>query len=147
MALPDLPDLRETDQLGREIFSSSAEAKSRKGKVPWRVFFERSEADSLSVDRLDHAPNEELTEIGDHNAELRGPNRNFYGWAVVTVQRASNMGRWIEPRPMLENPYHSEIFLNLAHDEDRLDQAREHAHDLALYASFRLPQRRTAPTN
>ena len=146
-AIMPLPDLRETDQLGREIFSSSEETRSRKGKIPWKVFFGRFVADSLSVDRLDHAPDEELTKIGDYNAGLRGSDRSFYGWAVVTVQQASNMGRWVEPRPMLENPFHSEIFLNLPHDEDRLDQAREHAHDLALNAMFRPPQRTITPTN
>lgn len=140
-----IPDLRETDPLGREIFSSSEEAKSRIGNVPMKVFLEMSGAESLSVDRLDHAPDVELTKIGDHNAKLRGAFRSFYGWAVVTVKDASSMGRWVEPRPLLENAYHGEIFLNLPHDENRKDKAREHAYDLALNANFRSPQRSTVP--
>jgi hypothetical protein len=138
----DLPPLADAERLGRGIFSSSQVnqtlrlKKAGKPGVPIAVFEERPNVETLSVDRLDHAPLDTMLKIGDRNARLRGPTRSFYGWATVTVLLASEMGRHVEATPRLDNSYHADIFLPLPDGEERLAAAREHAHDLALKADY-----------
>ena len=142
-----LPPLADAERLGRGIFSSDHAKKASRLKahgkpgVPFQVFEERPNVETLSVDRIDHAALDTMAEFGDRNARLRGPSRNFYGWAAVTVLQASEMHRRVEATPRLDNPYHADIFLNLPDGEEQLDAAREHAQDLALKADY-LPRPR-----
>ncbi len=109
--------------------------RARNGRTPYKVFLAPQETDPLSVDRLDHASDTQMAGLGETDAEAR--SRSFHGWAVVTVEHASRRGRAVEPRPLIDNPYHAEIYLNLSGALDRADQAKEHAYDLALHALFR----------
>ena len=133
----DLPTLQEADQLGRGIFAKKERNRARQGIIPHTVFLEKEEVESLSVDRLDHAPDEELAEIGDRNASLRGPNRSFYGWATVTVAVAWQDGRTVRATPRLDNFYHADIDLNIQPITERRDTQNHHALSLASAASLR----------
>jgi hypothetical protein len=119
------------------VFSSGQARRARNGKVIPNVFLESEEADALSVDRLDHASDYVMAEIGDRVARLRGSGRTFYGWATVTVLRASQNKRSVRADPLIDNQYHAEIDLNLDNDRERRDQQREHAVELASMARWR----------
>ena len=124
------------DPLGRYVPSKTRAVKAAKGgTVAYDLFIEK-DAESLSVDRLDVAPDTDMAAIADENIDARG--RVFYGWAVVTVQQARDMSRTVESTPQLNNPYHADIFLDLPDDgAERRDAAKAHAYNLATHARYR----------
>lgn len=134
-AAAELPDLRPNDFLGRSVFSSGQARRAERRAVPHHVFLELEEAESLSVNRLDHASDTVMAEIGDNFAILRG--RNFYGWATVTVEEGSRDGREVAAAPLSYNLYHAEIYLNVPEDAERRDRQVQHATDLATAANWR----------
>jgi hypothetical protein len=106
-----LPDLDVHERLGRTVFSGRRARRARtKGIIGMDVFLEREEAGSISVDRMDHAPSSELAELSRERGQGRTPPRNFYGWAVLTVEDARRNGRTVEPTPRPENRYHADVF-------------------------------------
>lgn len=133
----DILPISDTDELGREVFSSREAKDARRDIILPKIFMGNEEDDSLSVDRLNHTSDEKMAQIGDRNSELRGPNRSFYGWATVTAEVASSDGRSVRETPQLENPYHADIDLNLATNVDRREQQNAHANALAAAASWR----------
>lgn len=137
MALSDihLPDIRPSDPLGRGVFSSGHAKRAERGVTPHQIFLEHVEADSISVDRLDYAPDTVMAEITDRQAEQR--KRNFYGWAVVSVEDASRDNRSVRAAPLLDNLYHAEIELHLGEEQDRRDMQKEHANALSAVATWR----------
>lgn len=131
----DLPEFHESDSLGRCVFSSNQARRASKGTIVHRIFLEREGVDSLSVDRLDHAPAEDMAQIGDRLAEHR--NQQFYGWAVVVVADAARDNRSVRAAPLFDDPYHAEIDLNLGDEQDLNDQQMEHANALSAAAGWR----------
>ena len=97
---------------------------------------ERPDADSLSVDRLDFAPDSFMTSIRDRGAVQRGDL--FYGWAVITVRHASNNGRRVEPDAYADNPYHAEIVLHFDSNsgQERRDEQHRQGVELASRATW-----------
>lgn len=73
--------------------------------------------------------------IAGQMAGMRGAN--FYGWAVVTVEDASRDERTVDATPMLHNPYHADIGLNVPDGVERRDEQKKHAVSLANHASWR----------
>ena len=136
----ELGSLSSDDSLGRYIVSErrAREALNR-GRIAYDVFQESVERDSLSVDRLDLAPDADMAKIADQNASAR--RKKFFGWAVVLVRQASQMGRRVQPTPFLDNPYHADIHLNLPSGPERRDVRRQHAYNLARQAVYRLWRR------
>lgn len=132
----DLPPLQDEDPLGREVLSSRDARRGRNGTISHKIFLGEEEQDSLSVDRLEHAPDHVMAEIGDRNAQRRGPDRKFYGWATVTVEIASQEGRSVRATPLLDNPYHSDIDLNIPPTTERRDMQKQHALSLANSAEW-----------
>lgn len=102
---------------------------------------------ALSVDLLDRAQLDVMTQIGDKNADNRGPGRSFYGWAVLTKADAEQDGRTVIESPTLWNPFHADIRLPPLGDDDmeRLDSRRLHAQTLAAAARLLAPFGRTLP--
>ena len=131
----EIPPLEQVDNLGRSVFSRKRARRLARGNIDPHTFLETIEVDSLSVDRLDHASDETMTEIADQTAGLR--LANFYGWAVVTVEDASRDERTVRATPMLHNPYHADIELNVPDSTERRDEQRKHAVALANHASWR----------
>ncbi len=92
----------------------------------------RREDDRISVDRMDHATRAEMVEL----AVARGleRDREFYGWAILTVADAETNGRTVEATPLESNPYHADICLNLPDDGDRREWQKQHSVELAARA-------------
>ena len=130
--------IRDGESLGRGVFSRR---NVRRARVLYRVFLERAGVAEISVDRLDHAPPAEAVAIADGNAT--GRSATFYGWAVVTAQKANANGRQVKASPKLDNPYHADIVLPDLSVEDQDEQIR-HAQELADNSSWR--ERPSAPS-
>lgn len=128
---------QDEDPLGRGVLSSSQARRARKSKIVHNIFLEHEEVEFLSVDRLDHATDHVMAEIGDRVAQGRGSGRKFYGWATVTVAKASEDGRTIRATPQLDNIYHADIDLNIPPTGERRDAQIQHANTLAAAAEWR----------
>ena len=94
------------------------------------VFLESEQAESISVDRMDHAPIDELAGWSRERVRSRGPSQQFYGWAVLKVQDAAKSGRTVEATPTPKNRCHADILLNVT-GEERRRQQKDHAVELA----------------
>lgn len=139
LALPqptELPPLSPEDPLGRYVLSEKRARRAlKRGIIAANDFLESLARDHLSVDRLDLAPDKEMAAIADGVAVARG--RTFFGWTVVSVRHASEMGRRVEVTPLLDNPFHADIYLNLPDGAERRDAAKQHALNLAKRAAYR----------
>lgn len=132
--MPDLPELEDDDPLGRRVFSERRAKRAANNKIVPDLF-EQKGANSLSVDRLDHAPDAEMATIADNTSNQ---DNGLYGWAVVTVEKAAQSGRSVSPTPQLDNRYHADIELNLSADAERKKhESKRHATELAAVARWR----------
>ena len=61
----ELPPLEQSENLGRGVFSRKRARRAAEGNIVPHEFLETIKADSLSVDRLDHASDETMTAIAD----------------------------------------------------------------------------------
>ena len=68
--------------------------------------------------------------------ERRDGPREFHGWAIVTVNDASANGRWVMESPLDDNPYHSDIYMELPEGDERRDMQKEHSVNLAANATW-----------
>ena len=86
--------------------------------------------------RTSIAGDAEVVRIGEIIAKKRGPNRNIYGWFVVSARNAALMGRQLEATKVEGNPYHADIVLP---DKDCMDKLRrlQHAQSLASHSEWR----------
>ena len=105
------------------------------GRIAYDLFEVDDAMDNLSVDRLDLAPHEEMVRIGDDRGAYR--RKPFFGWAVLSVEQASQRGREVRATPQLDNQYHADIILHLSQSDERRDEARQHALHLASMALYR----------
>ena len=103
------------------------------------IFLEREDAESISVDRMDHAPTQELAAWSRQRGLDRNPPQEFQGWAVLTVEHACHSGRTVAATPTPENPCHADIFLNVSGDERRRKQ-KQHANEMAAHARWMEPE-------
>ena len=131
-----LPALRKTENIGRSVFSGKAAKRARKGTIIHEVFLESLEADSISVDRMDHATRRALAALSIQTGRNRTSPRDFHGWAVLTVDAAASNGRTVRATPNEFNIYHADIFLNLQEDDERRDGQIQHANELATLAKW-----------
>ena len=131
-----LPALRKTENIGRSVFSRRAARRARNGTIIHEVFLESLEADSISVDRMDHAPQRALAALSRQTGQNRTPPRDFHGWTVLTVDAAASNGRTVKATPDGFNRYHADIFLNLRDDKERRDGQIQHANELATLAKW-----------
>lgn len=130
---PQVPpaELDANEDLGRAVFSRRTRDRARKvGRIHMDVFLEREQAESISVDRMNHATVDELAKWSRERGRRREPPRQFHGWAVVKVQDAAANGRTVEATPTLQNRCHADIRLNVT-GEERRRQQKDHAVELA----------------
>ena len=139
--MTELPDLRDSETLGRSVVSSTAAKRARRrGTVLPDVFLESIEAPSVSVDRMDHAPSRTLAALATARARARKPPREFRGWAVISVAHAALDGRTVAATRRTGNPYHADILLNIAQGTPDIEKRRQqklHAERLALRSAWR----------
>ncbi len=134
MAVPD--DIALNEKLGRGVFSSNQAERARRARVQFHAFLIQEDATEISVDRLTFAPLNEATAIADLTAMAR--NRKFYGWAVVTAEKACDNGRSVIATPKPDsNPYHADIVLPAFSSQDRRDKQKHHAQELADASCWR----------
>ncbi len=103
--------------------------------MPRNVFLESPKLESLSVDRHGLVPDSDMAAIAERAAVAR--RKTFFGWAVVSVRHASQMSRRVEPTPLLDIPFHADIYLNLPEGAERRDTAKQHTLHLAKGAKYR----------
>ena len=127
------PPLRPDEDLGRGVFSRRQRDRARNGRIDMNVFLEREEAVSISVDRMAHAPPDELAEWCRQRGRSRA--RECHGWAVLTTGDAEKNGRTVTATPTPENRCHADIFLNVSGDERRRQQ-KQHAIELTAHSSW-----------
>ena len=128
-------ELDADEDLGRGVFSRRRCKRARNGNVDMDIFLEREDADSISVDRMDHASVEELAGWSEERGRSREPSQEFYGWAVLKVQDAERNDRTVVASPTLKNRCHADIFLNITGEERRRRQ-KQHAVELAAHAHW-----------
>ena len=121
-----------SEELGRGVFSSRTARRSRRS-VPHTVFRERL-GNAISVDRLSVAPHTDALDHARNIATQRA--QRFYGWAVVTAERAASSGRRVLATPQANNPFHADIELPDPAQDEREDQIR-HARELADASQWR----------
>ena len=128
----------ETEELGRGVFSSQQARLSRQNSVPASVFRERDGHREISVDRLSLASVDQAVKNGDAISKTRGPNRTFYGWAVIPAIDMRNIGCDVEAAPLADgtNPYHANIILPEAAIADSGEQD-QYTQRLAIKASWK----------
>ena len=137
MVGPNLPDLSEDEELGRSVLSSRVAKRARTHNQIMRdVFLEKLESVSLSIDRLGHAPAQEMAALATKRAEQRMPKKSFFGWAVITVGDAGSGERRVEATRTPENRFHADIFLNVP-DTERRDHQKAHALELAAKSRWK----------
>ena len=129
------PHVDPGEELGRSVFSRRKSRRARRGQIDMDIFLEREDADSISVDRLEHAPIHELAAWSRERGQNRTPPQAFQGWAVLTARHAAASGRTVVATPILQNPCHADIFLNITGD-DRRQQQKEHANEMAAHATW-----------
>lgn len=122
------------EELGRGVFSSKNAKRAERSRVPHHVFLERPGRINISVDRLALASAEQVERVAEAMAEARGAV--FYGWAVVTADRARESGRRVVSAPLPDNSRHANIRLPQAAADDREEQKR-HAQELADASGWR----------
>ena len=99
------------ERLGRRVFSSRDSRRAAKAGVPASVFTELG-SQKLSVDRLTRALDlATLVANADAAALGRGATRQFYGWAVASVEDVIAIGCQVAESPLPDNPYHADIVL------------------------------------
>ncbi|MCY3752353.1 MAG: hypothetical protein OXG54_13265 [Gammaproteobacteria bacterium] len=128
-------DIGPDEDLGRGVFSSGHAKRARRSRVSYHVFLEREGEIKISVDRLSIAPPDTALALAEDTAASR--NARFYGWAAVVAHQAETNGRRLvsSPMPAHNNPYHADIILPNAAEEDREEQKR-HAQELADYSRW-----------
>jgi hypothetical protein len=122
------------ERLGRHVFSRSRAKRLRRGRTDHQTFLEAAAVDELSVDRLDYAPLDVMQKIAMEAGS--GREGEFQGWAVVRFEQAARNGRSVEAKPLLNNPYHAEIVLNVGDHTERRDLQKQHATELATLATW-----------
>lgn len=128
------PDhLRSDEKLGRQVSSSTYISKLKRGDVP-PVLFVREGSPEVSTDRLhsDYFPDVANSETDFH----KNRGRTFYGWAVISQDKLSQIGLAATPSPTPDNPYHADIILPLSPEPDR-HEIYPYAVKLAAKASWK----------
>ena len=134
---PAVPDLTDGESLGRTVLASRLARRARRtGGIHPRVFRGRPGASSISVDRLDHAPETVMAALAKDRAARRVPPRQFHGRAVLSVRDASTSGRTVRSTPVEGNPFHVDIVLN-SRGPSGQGQQQWHAVSLALGSFWR----------
>ena len=129
------PHIGADEELGRTVISRRRSSRARRGQIDMDIFLEREDAESISVDRMEHAPIRELTAGAGERGRNRQPPQAFYGWAVLTAEHAGRSGRTVVATPRPENPCHADIVLNVTGDERRRQQ-KQHAIELAAHSQW-----------
>jgi hypothetical protein len=131
--MPDVPDEIQGDEnIGRAVFDTDKAKQAVKGKIPPRVFQEKSGVRELSVDRLNYI---DLAAAAAIQKGLR--DKDCQGWAVLGVGAVCENGRQLIADPVLPNrEHHAFILLPEMSDDQAFVQQKTHALELAMKAQW-----------
>ena len=139
--------IRQGDKLGRDVRSRGDRRLILKQQAPPCLFLDKASPTRLSVNRLapvpnqappanrpDLAPDAVIAKISDRRA--RALERNFYGWAELSVEDAARDGRTVRSSQQPDNFWHADIILPAEAEKEQ--RARErHARALARKTGWR----------
>ena len=138
MCIDDIPTIiASNEDIGRRISRRADEYRVRRSnKSASKIFMPRKGEVRLSMDRLTIAPPGKISQIAADTIRKTTSDRQFLGWAVVSVQDVADNGGRVVASPIPDNPYHADIILpddtaNVADDQKTL------AVELARLASWR----------
>ena len=127
-------DIEPTELLGRAVYHRKDAGRAARGRIPVSLFALRENEDGISVDRLTHAPEREAIAIATRRASKMEPlgQRSFYGWVVVSAERAKRCGRIVRASPIEDgsNDYHADITYPNSYIDDDGNEV-DHAEDLS----------------
>jgi hypothetical protein len=135
------PEIADPEALGRAVFDGKkARRAARDGQIAPRVFEEKAGVRELSVDRLSFGDHDQIAHVQD---EERG--QPCLGWAWITAEHARKGNRKVLPDPVLPHkPYHANIILPEAPEDEFLALQKEHATEMAMAAKW-LPRPSSKP--
>ena len=132
-------DIEPTEELGRGVYASRDMRRAERGTIPLSVFELRDGEEGLSVDRLTLAPEEAAITIAKKRAAAMKPlgERSFYGWAVMSAERAQRSGRKVQASPLDDgsNDYHADIICPDSYVNDEGNEV-DHREDLSSLACW-----------
>ena len=118
------------ENLGRACFDSGEAGRKR----PRHRFISKSFIDGkMSVDRLDDADYQRLTQIHTNEGQYRNPSRTFHGWYTFPASNVLSMGWEVQSDPTPTNPWHAEVDCGSLEDNDA---HRQRCVDLASQACW-----------
>ena len=116
------------EKLGRACFDSQEAERKR----PRHRFISKAFVGSkMSVDRLDDADRQYLTQIHADAGQRRSPNRAFHGWFAFSTASVRSVGWNAQSDPTPDNPWHAEVDYGSLEDADA---HRQRCVDLASQA-------------
>ena len=118
ISLVVVPPVNDEELLGRAVVTRTQANSCRRGTVLASVFSYPGNF-KLSVDRIDKmTSDDEAVRHGEHIASLRGDNRSFYGWALLTKPKVLAEGCECRSSPVPDNFWHADILMpeDAAHD-------------------------------
>ena len=134
-----LLEIDPAEKLGRAVHVSKDKGRAERGTIPVSLFTLRENEEGLSHDRLSIAPEEQGIAIAKRRAATMEPigKRSFYGWAVLSIERAEQCGRQVKASPLPDgsNDYHAEIF-NFEPCFDDAGKGIDHAEQLSSLACW-----------
>lgn len=137
MSIDDIPTIIASDEdIGRRISRRSDQYRvKRSNKSASKIFMPRKGEVRLSMDRLTIAPPGKMSQIAADTISKTTSDRQFLGWAVVSVQDVVAYGLRVVASPIPDNPYHADIIL-LDDTANDIDDQKSHAVELARLASW-----------
>ena len=127
-------DVNEAEKLAHCILSGSdvranGEIKPNAFALPRSTDNPTTRARDISVDRFDYLDMETAVTLGQGRAQLRGPNRQLHGWAIILARNAAGEGRVVVSSPLEGNPAHADIILP---EQATTDEEERKFHQSAL---------------
>ena len=107
-AASPVPSLSDWEMLARAVIRSGEARQSRKDNIPASIFMREADSE-LSTDRITQMTDEQAIEQGEHIAKAAGSDRNFYGWAVISVTHVKDVSLTANKSPLRGHKWHADI--------------------------------------
>ena len=121
-AAAPVPSLSDWEMLARAVIRSGEARQSRRDNIPASIFMREAEPE-LSTDRITRMTDEQAVEQGEHIAKTAGADRNFYGWAVVSVPSVKEVNLSGTKSPIPGHKWHADILF----PADAVTDSRKHS--------------------
>ena len=79
----------------------------------------------LSIDRCSYLDQDTAVLFGECRANQRHPRRTFFGWAILSAEKACKDGREVVSSKIDKNPAHADILLPLDTTTDKKKRNRQ----------------------